>query len=173
MNLLRIDFEEIYRRHLCRHGEFGINVLHLIAVVGVYLALFGLVTTLLPFQSEWAKSMVLVAMLLIYLVILATNIPAKVFGLTFLFISALLAVHSVLPVLPFWCYPLIMFGFHQFQQLHHRWYALHRDMSEFSDRYRKGLHLFLMLSVYELPILLRYLVLGQKDWVFSENQRVG
>ena len=41
MNILRINFDELYRRHLCRHSEFGINVLHIVSVWGVYLSLLA------------------------------------------------------------------------------------------------------------------------------------
>ena len=32
------------------------------------------------------------------------------------------------------------------------------DMHEFADKYRKGLSLFVLLAVYELPILINFLV---------------
>ena len=51
MNPLHANFEELYRRHLCRHSQFGINMLHIVSVVGTYLRCFGLVYSLV--KSEW------------------------------------------------------------------------------------------------------------------------
>lgn len=72
MNLLRVNFQELYRRHLCRHSQFALNVWHLIAVIGVYFALYGIAFAL-P-DGEWIIGGVLTA----YFLILAFNIPLKV-----------------------------------------------------------------------------------------------
>lgn len=53
---------------------------------------------------------------------------------------------------------------HRFQLWSHRRYSLHRDMSEFKTKSRKGSYLFILLAVYELPILLYYLIAGRRDW---------
>jgi hypothetical protein len=37
-------------------------------------------------------------------------------------------------------------------------------MTAFNAKYRKGPALFVLLSLYELPILLNYLVFGRRDW---------
>jgi len=47
---------------------------------------------------------------------------------------------------------------------------MHRDMSEFEDTYRKGPKLFVILLMYELPILLNYLLCGQADWTFGRGR---
>ena len=42
MNPFRVNFQELYARHLCRHSQYGINVIHVAAVFGIYLALAGI-----------------------------------------------------------------------------------------------------------------------------------
>ena len=39
MNIFRVNFQELYRRHLCRHSQFGLNIWHLIAVAGILIGL--------------------------------------------------------------------------------------------------------------------------------------
>ena len=58
---------------------------------------------------------------------------------------------------------------HHFQQWNHKVYQMHRDMSAFDATYRKGPHLFVLLLVYELPILLNYLLFGRSDWVHGRT----
>lgn len=52
MNILRINFYELYQRHLCRHSQFGLNLWHVLSVYGVYFSIYSLVAflirTLLP-----------------------------------------------------------------------------------------------------------------------------
>jgi hypothetical protein len=42
MSLLRVEFNELYARHLCRHSQLGINVIHLIALFAIWYAVYGL-----------------------------------------------------------------------------------------------------------------------------------
>ena len=42
LTFFRIEFSELYARHLCRHSQFGNNVVHLMAVFGTWFALFGI-----------------------------------------------------------------------------------------------------------------------------------
>jgi hypothetical protein len=42
-------------------------------------------------------------------------------------------------------------------------------MTEFDKKYWKGATLFILLSLYELPILLNYLCFGRKDWVTGHS----
>ena len=42
MRLLLVEFNELFERHLCRHSQFGINVLHLIALFAIWYAVYGL-----------------------------------------------------------------------------------------------------------------------------------
>ena len=44
----------------------------------------------------------------------------------------------------------------KFQQWGHTLYPMHNDMTEFREKYPKGLPLFLLLSAYELPILVEF-----------------
>ena len=71
MNVFRVNFQELYRRHLCRHSQFGLNVWHLIAVVGIYFSLYG-VAFALP-GAPWIVGSVLA----FYFLILAFNVPVR------------------------------------------------------------------------------------------------
>ena len=169
MNILRIDFEELYQRHLCRHGQPGINLWHIIAVYGVYLSICSLaasaVRLLLP-QLMWAGQTCLLGLMFSpYLGVLLRNVPARVIFLTILSVIVLIPAAVSTPFIPFWMHLILIPAWHRVQLISHRRYTIHRDMSKFDVRYRKGWTLFLLLAVYELPILLRYLAFGRKDWV--------
>lgn len=156
MNPLRVDFQELYRRHLCRHSQFGINVLHLVSVVGIYIALFAIVFAL-P-KPEWIVGFVLAA----YFIVLAINIPVRLLLANALFVATLFAVYRALPHVSVWIYLVLIVVWHRFQVWNHKIYDKHYDMSEFQEKYRKGPMLFALLSVYELPILLNYLVFDRQ-----------
>jgi hypothetical protein len=158
MNPLKVDFQELYRRHLCRHSQFGINVLHLVSVVGIYIALFAVVFAL-P-QPEWIVGLALGA----YFIVLAMNIPVRLLLANVLFVAALFVVYRALPHISLWIYLVLIVAWHRFQIWNHKIYDKHDDMSEFEDKYRKGPRLFALLSIYELPILLNYLVFDRKRW---------
>jgi hypothetical protein len=158
MNILRADFRELYQRHLCRHSQFGINVAHLASVLGTYAALYALIYAL--GVSEW----MLLAMIGLYLALLAFNLPLRVFLLNALIVVLLFLACLALPSLPWWCYPLLIIFFYKLQAWSHRIYTRETDMTEFNKKYHKGLTLFALLSLYELPILLNYLFFGRKDW---------
>src|SRR6516165_5222345 len=91
VNLFRVNFQELYRRHLCRHSQFGLNVWHLIAVVGIYYSLYGIAFAL-P-GAPWIVGSVLTA----YFVILAVNVPWRVLLLDGAVVGALLAVTLAVP----------------------------------------------------------------------------
>jgi hypothetical protein len=158
MNVLSVNFQELYERHLCRHSQLGINVIHLAAVVGTYLALYGLLYGLVP--SAWA----LVGVAVPYLAVLAVNVPGRVFLVNVLFIALLFAAFFALPRLPFWAYLVAIVVCHRLQSWSHKVYSKERDMTAFNKKYQKGFVLFVLLSVYELPILLNYLFFGRRDW---------
>jgi hypothetical protein len=158
VNVLRVNFQELYQRHLCRHSQFGINVVHLASVAGTYLALYGLLYTLIP--SPWP----LLAVAVPYLLILAPNLPARVFLVSVLFLGAFFTAFLELPELPLWCYPVAVVVFYKIQAWSHKVYSKETDMTEFNKKYHKGFALFILLSLYELPILLNYLVFGRRDW---------
>lgn len=158
MNILSVDFQELYQRHLCRHSQPGINVVHLVSVLGTYVAVGSFVYALAA--AEW----ILPALLVPYLAILAFNVPLRVFLLNTLFVGILILASLALPQLPLWCYPLIMFLSYKLQAWSHKIYTRETDMTEFDKKYPKGIARFALLSIYELPILLNYLFFGKKDW---------
>ena len=160
MNLLTASFEELYRRHLCRHSQLGINVAHLGSMAITYFGAFLLVHHLLArLDAPW---WLLPAALVPYFLVLAWNLPPRLLAVTVVgYTLVLLAVFS-LPTVPTWLVVvlsvvLIALG-HKSQAWSHRVWNHETDMTEFSAKYQKGLRLFLLLSVYELPILLNYLV---------------
>jgi len=157
MNPLRADFQELYRRHLCRHSEFGINILHLVAVAGVYLAVFGIAFAL-P-GASWIVSGVLFT----YFLVLAANIPFRLLVVNTVVIGSLLTLFLMLPEIPVWIHMVLLVAWHRFQVWQHKIYHRHSDMSQFEQKYQKGWALSVLLAVYELPILLNFLVLEAKD----------
>ncbi|HEV3344189.1 MAG TPA: hypothetical protein VG125_27685 [Pirellulales bacterium] len=164
MNLLKVNFDELYRRHLCRHSQFGINVLHLIAVVGIYFSLFGIAFAL-P-AAPWIVGGVLT----VYCLLLVANLPFRVWIATVLSIGVLLSVSAflALPRIYVWIYIVMIIGWHRFQVWNHRVYDRSHPMDAFTDKYRKGAILFVLLAVYELPILLNYLVFDRGNWQTHE-----
>ena len=158
MNVLSVNFQELYDRHLCRHSQFGINVIHLASVIGTYLALYGILYGLV--SSAW----VLVALAAVYLTILAFNIPIRVLLVNATFLGLFFAAFFALPSLPWWWYIIGIVVFYKIQAWSHKVYSKERDMTDFNKKYPKGFALFILLSIYELPILLYYLFFGKKDW---------
>lgn len=164
--ITRIDFGEVYRRHLGRHSESGINVLHLVAVYGVYYSVFSLasaaVSGLIPNLQLIDQGLTLFVLSAPWLVILFINVPAWPFVLSILSAVAL-SIANVLAPLPWWLAGLLLPVWHQLQQLSHRWYTVSRDMSRYQERYPKGARLVVMLAVFELPILLNYFLEGDTE----------
>jgi hypothetical protein len=152
MNLFKVNFHELYERHLCRHSQYGINVIHLISVIGSYLALFALAFRL--FENVW----VWMAVPVLYFLLLTFNLPWRVLTATLFFLSGFFALFFLLPPIPLWVSLLVLVLSHEIQQWSHKIYTAEYDMTAFKAKYRKGLLLFLLLSLYELPILLNYLV---------------
>ena len=169
MNILRINFPELYQRHLCRHAQFGINLWHALSVYGVYFSIYSLVAiliqTLLPDSTPADRGLLLLLLSLPYLTILMRNIPVSVMLLTLVSTALLISAAVLTPAIPFWLHLILIPAWHRVQLISHKRYTLHRDMSAFEDKYTKGRTLFLLLAVYELPILLQYLACGRKDWV--------
>lgn len=169
MNILRINFDELYQRHLCRHGQFGINVWHIIAVYGVYFSLCSLaaisVKSLSPQTAPTVQYCVITLLFVPYFGVLLRNIPVPIFLLTFLSLLLLIATAVATPEIPFWLHLILIPAWHRVQVLSHRRYPLHHDMTSFDLTYKKGRTLIALLAVYELPILINYLAFGRKDWV--------
>ena len=158
LNLWKVNFQELYERHLCRHSQYGLNVAHLATVVGCYLGLFALALWLVPFP--W----VLVAIPLPYFAVLAFNIPLRVLLASMAFVAAFFALFFALPPLPLWLAVLLVPPCHFLQNWSHKVWTREKDMMEYRQKYKKGLALFALLSFYELPLLLNYLVFDRKNW---------
>ncbi len=169
LNILRISFDELYRRHLCRHGQFGINILHLISVCGVYISVCSIVTILIrsaePAMPQTMQYLSICILSFPYFAVLLVNIPVLTFVGTAAAacLIATAAFHDTLG--PLWFHLVMILLWHRLQLWSHHLYPLRKDMSEFDGKYRKGLRLFVLLSVYELPILLHYFLCGRREWV--------
>src|SRR5262245_25725630 len=135
MNPLRANFAELYQRHLCRHSQFGINVIHLLSLIGTYWALYGFALAVLG--SVWP----LVGLAGLYLCVLAFNVPGRVFLVSVVFMACFFALLLALPTLPFWVYPLTLYPFYKIQAWSHLIYDRAFDMTEFDKKYPKGLAL--------------------------------
>src|SRR5262245_4424082 len=160
MNPFAVSFDELYQRHLCRHSQFGINVQHLTGVAVTYFMLFGIIAWACGPWGGWA----LMALTVPYLAVLATNVPPPVFAAVLAFMIAVFAAFLPPPHMPVWLCALVIVVSYKIQACAHRFFTEERDMTEFNKKYRKGPALFLLLSVYELPILLKYLVVDWKNW---------
>jgi hypothetical protein len=158
LSLWRVDFADLYARHLCRHSQFGINVAHLAALFGVwyavYAALYGLV------RLEWLP----VALAAAYLAAVALNAPLRVVAATALFLALFLGAVYWLPALPLWAYLVMIPVFYKLQAWSHKVFTVEQDMTEFNKRYPKGFVLFVVLLIYEVPLALNYLVFDRKRW---------
>jgi len=160
LRLFRIDFDEMYDRHLCRHGQFGINVLHLLSVVITYVAVIKLISQI-P-RAEWILGTAWIS----YNLLLAVNLRAGMLLLANLGLAALVGISLLIPPLPLWLvwvYPLAILASHRFQLWSHKVYTDHKDMSRFQKKYPKGRRLFVVLMIYELPILLNFFRLNLKQ----------
>jgi len=166
MSLFRVNFQELYERHLCRHSEYGINAIHLATVVLSYFAIFGILAKFV--HPEWWLFVVPVP----YFLVVAVNLPYRVRGVSIAFaaicLAAFIAIYVAMPWLPIWLYPILIVVAHQVQSWSHKIYRIERDMTRFKEKYKKGPALFILLSLYELPILLNYLVFDWKSWPASE-----
>src|SRR5262245_44261547 len=98
MSPFRVDFPGLYGRHLCRHSQFGINVIHLAALFGVWFGVYGIVYALA--RAEWLP----VALAVGYLALVALNAPFRVCVATAAFLALFLLALFWLPELPFWAY---------------------------------------------------------------------
>lgn len=165
LSLLRINFDELFRRHLCRHSEFGINVLHILSVWGVYFSLLAIeyrcLQWLVPAAPLWQLLAMLLLSLVPWLAVVAPNVPMAVLLVTGT-MGCALSLPAALQPFPAWVHLLLLPLWHQLQLVSHRFYTVHRDMSEFAQRYRKGWHLSALLAVYELPILVQYFLARQR-----------
>jgi hypothetical protein len=158
MSLLRVDFPGLYGRHLCRHSQFGINLVHLAALFGVWFGVYGLVYALA--RVEWLP----VALAVGYLALVAVNAPVRVCVATAGFLALFLAALFLLPELPLWAYLVMIPVFYESQSLSHKVWTAESDMTEYNKRYPKGSVLFVVLLINEVPLVLNYLLFDPKSW---------
>src|SRR6516165_9645055 len=102
MRLLVVEFDELYARHLCRHSQAGINVIHLIALAAIWYSVYGLLYWLFEIDCLLAIPAG------IYLAALAPNVPLRVLLATTIFLAVILAAVLFIPQPPFWCYLIII-----------------------------------------------------------------
>src|SRR5215831_10163420 len=129
-----VNFQELYERHLCRHSQFGNNIVHLACLVGMYLALYGIVYDLMP--SSWSTWVVL-AIAIPYVVLLAANVPVGVLVVNLAFLAIFFAAFFALPKLDWWWYLIAVVVFYKLQSWSHKLFTKEKDMTEFDNRYRK------------------------------------
>jgi hypothetical protein len=155
MRLLLVEFNELYARHLCRHSQFGINVVHLIALFAIWYAIYGLLYWLAG--VEW----VLAIPALIYLAAVAPNVPVRVLMATTLFLALIVVTVLFAPV-PWWACLIIIPVFYKIQSWSHKVWDVASDMTEFDRKYAKGSVLFVILLIYEVPIVLNFLLFAPR-----------
>ncbi len=172
-SLWSANFAELFSRHLCRHGEFGINVLHLIAVYGIYLSVYALVSTVFSIlgpELNWLiRSAILFAASVPYLILMFRNLSGMVLLLVVVSILSLCVFGALLLVVPWWLHLLLIPVWHRVQLWSHRIYCREKDMTHFAEKYPKGMKLFVLLSVYELPILLNFFLKGESESQSTSN----
>ena len=151
MRLLLVEFNELFARHLCRHSQLGVNVVHLIALFAIWYAIYGLLYWLV--DIEWA----LAVPALVYLAVVAANVPIRVFAATALFLGVIVAAVCFLPA-PWWAYLIMIPVCYELQALSHKLFTVESDMTEFNRKYMKGSVLFVVLLIYEVPIVLNFLL---------------
>lgn len=152
MSLIQVEFEELYQRHLCRHSELGINVLHLIGLWGIWYSFYGIIHWFIP--SPW----IMVALGSSFLILVAPNLPILVLASTALFVAGVctFAYYVSLPWL--WSYLVVFFLFYKIQTWSHKLYPIENDMTSFDRKYYPSILRFFILLLYEIPIVLNYLV---------------
>src|SRR5262249_13833927 len=105
MSLTRVEFDELYARHLCRHSQLGIKVVHLAALFGVWDAVYAFLFALTG--AVWLP----ISLAAAYFVAVAVNVPVRVAVATAVFLTAFVAAVVYLPVLPLellWIYPVLV-----------------------------------------------------------------
>src|SRR5262249_27417681 len=90
MKMVRINFPDLYQRPVCRHSQYGINVIHLATVIGSYLALFWIADWSIAWcpVSETDRRWLLLAIPVPYFVVLAINVSARLLTACLLFVAA-------------------------------------------------------------------------------------
>jgi hypothetical protein len=158
MNPFNVNFSELYQRHLCRHSQYGNNVVHLATEIGTYAGVFSLARKMV--EPPW-----LFLVPVPYFLVLAFQVPMRVLLVCIAFVALFLAVLLSLPELPIWLSLGLIVICYFVQNWSHKLYDKAADMTEFHKKYPKGPALFVLLLVYELPLLLNYLCFDWKNWV--------
>ncbi|MEO0537849.1 MAG: hypothetical protein AAF215_28810 [Cyanobacteria bacterium P01_A01_bin.123] len=156
MNLFKIEFEELYQRHLCRHSQFGVNVIHCMTLFGIWYAFAGILYWLLPIS--WLFILGSACFILV-----AFNLPPQLSLATFLLAMGLCGVIYYAPLPWEWGYVILVLLFNQLQTESHRIYSHERDVAEFRRKYPPGALLYSILMLYELPLVLNYLFFCRQD----------
>jgi hypothetical protein len=151
MRLFLVEFNELYARHLCRHSQTGINIVHLFALAGIWYSIYGLLCWLT--EVPW----ILAVPASLYVAVLAPNVPVRILGATCCFLALIVTAVLLLPQPPFWVHLIAIPVLYKVQSWSHRIYTVERDMTEFNKKYPKGYVLFVILLIYEVPIVLAFL----------------
>jgi len=152
----RVDFADLYARHLCRHSQFGLNVTHLAALFGVWFGAYGFIHSLV--RVDWLPVVLAAA----YLALVAVHAPLRVTLATAAFLALFVAAVLGLPELPLWAYALMVPVCYKLQSWSHKLFTAATDMTEFDKRYPKGPVLFVVLLIYEAPLVLNRLLFEGK-----------
>jgi hypothetical protein len=99
-----------------------------------------------------------------YFANLGFNVPPGVLLASVVFVVAFFALFFAVSPLPLWLAVLLIPVCHVLQNWSHKIWTRERDMTEFNKKYKKGWALFVLLSFYELPLLLYYLIFDRKNW---------
>jgi hypothetical protein len=156
MSMLRVDFTELYARHLYRHSQFGINVVHLASLFGTWFGVYGLLFSL------WHEVWLPVGLAVAYWVLIALNAPARVCVASAVFLALFVATVVYTPELPWWVYLLMVPLFYKIQSWSHKVWTRERDMTEINVKYPKGFVLFVVLLINEVPIVLNFLLFDRQ-----------
>jgi hypothetical protein len=154
MSILRVDFADLYARHLCRHSQVGINVVHLASLFGTWFGVYGIVYSLV--HVEWMP----IAMAAIYLALIALSAPPRVCLASAVFLGLFVGMLLWLPEFPIWVYALMIPLFYKVQSWSHKIWTKSTDMTDFNNRYPKGFGLFIVLLINEAPICLNRLMIS-------------
>jgi hypothetical protein len=158
MSMLRVDFVELYARHLYRHSQFGINIVHLASLFGTWFGVYGLVYALI--HLEWLPALLAG----VYWMLIALNAPVRVSLASAVFLALFVAAVLWVPELPIWLYLVMIPLFYEVQSLSHKVWTAETDMTEINRKYPKGFVLFVVLLINEVPMVLNYLLFDRKSW---------
>jgi hypothetical protein len=167
LSWFRVDFSELYTRHLGRHSQFGINIAHLAALYGIWFGIYGAIDQTLLHAEPRAAWPVIIAMAVTYLAMVSVNAPIRVTLATATFLVVFVASVLALPTLPAWSilvFVALVPLFYKVQAYSHKVWNKAADMSEFNRRFPPGRALSFLLLINEVPICLNYLAFRRDDW---------